>query len=82
MMMNSKRIKHQFSTIINLKEVQIMPNPSFKERRENLRRQIRELNDSNKSPKEKELEMITLDALMEELDKEEMAYLVCRNQEI
>lgn len=59
-----------------------MPNPSFKERRENLRRQIRELNDSNKSPKEKELEMITLDALMEELDKEEMAYLVCRNQEI
>lgn len=81
-MMNSKRIKHQFSTIINLKEVQIMTNPSFKERRQNLQRQIRELNDSNKSPKEKELEMITLDALMEELDKEEMAYLVCRNQEI
>ena len=59
-----------------------MTNPSFKERRQNLQRQIRELNDSNKSPKEKELEMITLDALMEELDKEEMAYLVCRNQEI
>lgn len=53
----------------------------LKLRKENLKEQIRELNDSDKSFEEKRKQMILLDGLMEDIEKEESMYDLVLNGE-
>lgn len=53
----------------------------LKLRKEDLKEQIRELNDSDKSFEEKRKQMILLDGLMEDIEKEESMYDLVLNGE-